>query len=45
MGEGYSGGLCVRVYVGSHLRFELYLTGLLGKGMVVVCMCVCRQPS
>ena len=44
-GEGYSGGLCVCVYVYNHLRFQFYLTGLLGKGMVVVCMCVCRQSS
>ena len=38
MGEGYSGGLCVCVcvYVGSHLRFQFYVTCLLGKGMVVV---------
>ena len=46
VGEGYSGGLCVCVcvcvYVGSHLRIQFNLTGLLGKGMVVVCMCVCR---
>ena len=47
MGEGYSGGLCVCVcvYVDSHLRFQFHLTDLLGKGMVVVCMCVCRQSS
>ena len=45
MGEGYSGGLCVCVYVDSHLSFQFYLTGLLGKGMVVVCMRVCRQSS
>ena len=44
-GEGYSGGLCVCVYVDSHLRFQFNPTGLLGKGMVVVCMCVCRQSS
>ena len=31
------------VYVGSHLRIQFNLTGLLGKGMVVVCMCVCTQ--
>ena len=35
----------VCVYVDSHLRFQFYLTGLLGKRMVVVCMCVCRQSS
>ena len=47
VGEGYSGGLCVYVcvYVDSHLRFQFYLTGLLVKEMVVVCMCVCRQSS
>ena len=33
------------VYVDSHLRFQFCLTGLLGKGMVGVCMCVCRQSS
>ena len=33
----------VCVYVDSHLRFQFYLTGLLGKRMVVVCMCVCRH--
>ena len=47
VGEGYSGGLCVCVcvcvYVDSHLRIQFNLTGLLGKGMVVVCMCVCTQ--
>ena len=43
MDEGYSGGWCVCVYVDSHLRFHINLTGLLWKGMVVVCMCVCRQ--
>ena len=45
MGDGYMGGLYVCVYVASDLRFQFYLTGLLGKGMVVVCMCVCRQSS
>ena len=45
MSLGYSGGLCVCVYVDSHLRFQFNLTGLLGKGIVVVCMCVCRQSS
>ena len=35
--------VCVCVYVGSHLRIQFNLTGLLGKGMVVVCMCVCTQ--
>ena len=45
MDEGYSGGWCVCVYVDSHLRFRINLTGLLGKGMVVVGMCVCRQSS
>ena len=45
MGEGYRGGLCVFVYVDSHQRFQYYLTGLFGKGMVVVCMCVCMQSS
>ena len=39
------GGLYVCVYVASDLRFQCYLTGLLGKGMLVVCMCVCRQSS
>ena len=34
--------VCVCVYVVSHHRFQFYLTGLLGKEMVVVCMCVCR---
>ena len=33
------------VCVDSHLRYEFYVTGLLRKGMVVVCMCVCRQSS
>ena len=36
------------VYVDSHLRFQFHLTDLLGKGLVVVCMCVlqvCRQSS
>ena len=37
--------VCVCVYVYSNIRFHSYLTGLLGKGMVVVCMCVCRQSS
>ena len=37
--------VCVCVYVDSHLRFQFYLTGLLEKGLVVVCMCVCRQSS
>ena len=37
--------VCVCVYVDSHLRFQFYVTGLLGKGMVVVWMCVCRQSS
>ena len=37
--------VCVRVYVDSHLRFQINLTGLLGRGMVVVCMCVYRQSS
>ena len=47
MGEGNNDGLCVCmcVYVDSHLRFQFYLTGLLWEGMVVVCMCVCRQSS
>ena len=45
MREGYSGGLCVCVHVDSHLRFQFNLTGLLGKEMVVVCMCVCKQSS
>ena len=47
MGEGNSGGLCVCVcvYVDSHVRFQFNLTGLLGNGMVVVCMCVCRQST
>ena len=31
------------VYVDSLLRFHINLTGLLGKGMVVVGMCVCKQ--
>ena len=35
----------VCVYVDSHLRFQFNLTGLLGKGMVVVCMCACKQSS
>ena len=37
--------VCVRVcvYVDSHLRFQFNLTGLLGKGMMVVCMCVCKH--
>ena len=29
---------CECVYVDSHLRFQFTLTGLLAKGMVVVCM-------
>ena len=37
--------VCVCVYVDSHLRLQFYLTSLLGKGMVVVCMCVFRQSS
>ena len=37
--------VCVCIFVDSHLIFQYYLTGLLGKGMVVVCMCVCRQSS
>ena len=37
--------VCVCVYVDSHLRFQFYLTGLLGKGLVVVFMYVCRQSS
>ena len=37
--------VCVYVYIDSHLRFQFYLTGLLQKGMVVVCMYVCRQYS
>ena len=45
MGEGYSGGWFMCVYVDSHLRFQFNLTGVLGKRMVVVCMCVCRQSS
>ena len=28
----------VCVYVDSYLRFQFNLTGLLGKGMVLVCM-------
>ena len=32
MGEGNSGGLCVCVYVESHLKFQFYLTGLLWEG-------------
>ena len=35
----------VCVYVDSHLRFQFNLTDLLEKGMVVVCMFVCRQSS
>ena len=35
----------VSVYVDRYLRFQFNLTGLLGKGMMVVCMCVCRQSS
>ena len=37
--------VCVCVYVDSHHKFQYILTGLLGKGMVVVCICVCRQSS
>ena len=37
--------VCVCVYVDSSISFQSYLTGLLGKGMVVVCMCVCRHSS
>ena len=37
--------VCLCVYVDNHLRFQFYVTGLLGKGMVMVCMCVCRQSS
>ena len=37
--------VCVCVDVDSHLRFQFNPTGLLGKGMVVVCMCVRRQSS
>ena len=37
--------VCVCVYVDNHLRFQIYLTGLVGKGIVVVCMCVCKQSS
>ena len=33
------------VHVDSHLRFHINLTGLLGNGMVVVCMGVCKQSS
>ena len=33
------------VYVDSHLRFQICLTGLGGKEIVVVCICVCRQSS
>ena len=32
-------------YVDSHLRFQFSPTALLGKGIVVVCMCVRRQSS
>ena len=45
LGQGYSGGLCVCVYVDNHLRIQFYLNGLLGKRILVVCMCVCRQSS
>ena len=38
VGEEYSRGLCVCVYVDSHLRFQFYLTCLLGKEMVVAWM-------
>ena len=31
-------GVCV--YVDCHLIFQFNMTGLLGKGMAVVCMCV-----
>ena len=37
--------VCVCVYVDSYLRFQFNLTGLLWRGMVVDCMCVCRQSS
>ena len=37
--------VCVCPYVDSRLRFQFYLPALLGKGMVVVCMCVCRLSS
>ena len=37
--------VCVCAYVDCHRRFQFYLTGFLGKRMVVVCMCVCRQSS
>ena len=37
--------VCACVYVDSSLRFQFYVTGLLGEGMVMVCMCVCRQSS
>ena len=37
--------VCVCIFVDSHLIFQYYLTGLLDKGMVVVCMCSCRQSS
>ena len=30
--------VCECVYIDSHLRFQFNLTGLLGKGIVVVCM-------
>ena len=39
-GRDNSGSLCVWAYVDSHHRFQFILTGLLGKGMAVVCMCV-----
>ena len=46
-GEGNNGGLCVCkcVYVDSHFRFQFNLTGLLGNGMVGICMCVFKQSS
>ena len=36
-------GVCA--HVDSHLSFHINLTGLLGRGMVVVCMFVCKQSS
>ena len=33
------------IYVDSSLRFQFYLIGLLGKGMVVDFLCVCRHFS
>ena len=35
----------VRAHVDSHLSFHINLTGLLGMGMVVVCIFVCKQSS